>query len=703
MRLEAGAIISDRYEIVEQIAVGGMAVIYKALDLKLNRIITFKVLKEDFISDEDFIKRFSVEAQAAAKLSHPNIVTVYDVGNEDNIHYIVMEYVEGFNLKELILKRAPFDDDETLGVAIQIADALECAHENNIVHRDIKPQNILVTKDGSVKVTDFGIARATTSNTTTVESMGSVHYFSPEQARGVYVDYKSDIYSLGIVLFEMVTGRLPFEGESAVQLAMKHMNDSLPDIREFNPDVSESLLKIIQKSTEKVSAKRYQSARRLNEDLKHALINPTGDFVQAHLLEDDDSPTVVITKEEREEISTLSKNTNLDYTRNFQPDEHKPKSGISEKNSFSSFGGKNHNAYTEYDKKTEKKVIIAAVVTAFALIAVITSISAYFINKSRNPMLETPYFIGMDYNEALELAKEKEIYLDIYEDVYDDEFELNQIISQEPDAGDEMRAADSVRVVISKGSDKFMLPGAVGMERIEGWNLFDGLQVNITEEYEHNDTVERGVIIKQSPREGTEVTLGTEVVFTVSDGPEKTINTSQVVVPNLLGNTSAEAKQILRNNELELGSVRERASSSGKEGTVIEQEVSAGSRIRAGSVVNVVVRKGTAEPEPTSQASTEETGTNSQSEGTGEEEDSEKTSVEKTEILQVNPIIPDDVEEVQVMIIRIDDSSGVEEIYNQKVTRENLPISLEVTGSGPAEFQSYVDGKQVGSETKTFE
>lgn len=281
MILPDGKILSDRYEIIEKIGAGGMAIVYRAKDIKLERFVTVKVLREEFITDEEFRSRFKVEARSAASLSHQNIVNVYDVGNDGEIYYIVMEYIDGETLKKVIVDKAPFDTITTISVAIQIAAALSNAHKNHIIHRDIKPQNILLAKDGTIKVTDFGIARAATSATVTVtaNALGSVHYFSPEQARGGYVDERSDIYSLGITMFEMVTGIVPYDGDTSVAIALKHLSEELPDMRQYNPGISKSLEGIIKKATRKKADERYASINYLLSDLKKALSDSTGSFI----------------------------------------------------------------------------------------------------------------------------------------------------------------------------------------------------------------------------------------------------------------------------------------------------------------------------------------------------------------------------------------------------------------------------------------
>lgn len=400
MNIKQGTIISGRYTIIEKIGIGGMAVVYRAKDEKLDRFVTFKVLKEEYVADEDFIKRFNIEARAAARLSHPNIVNVHDVGNDGLVYYIVMEYIDGCTLKELINKKAPFEDVESLGVAIQIASALEHAHKNKIVHRDIKPQNILVTKDGTIKVTDFGIARAVTSATVTTESIGSVHYFSPEQARGGFVDNKSDIYSLGIVLYEMATGRLPFDGDSAVALAMKHINEPIPDMLAINPNISKSLEQIILKATQKSSSQRYQTIEEFNNDLKRALTNSNGDFIKEPA-DFANSPTVRITAEQLAEIRGYSSHEEPPYDEYTYEDSYEePTEDYYEPDEVPE---------EEYDKKKERKVVIAAIVTAVAIIALITSFGAYFLNKKVDTPMTAPMLEGKNWDEAKKEAAEKEI------------------------------------------------------------------------------------------------------------------------------------------------------------------------------------------------------------------------------------------------------------------------------------------------------
>ena len=278
--IKLGMLIADRYEILEKIGTGGMADVYKAKDIKLNRYVAVKVLKQEFAENKNFVSKFRVEAQAAAGLMHPNIVNVYDVGEEDGIHYIVMELVEGITLKKYIEKKSRLSTKEAISIAIQVAMGMEAAHNNHIIHRDIKPQNIIISKEGKVKVTDFGIAKAASSNTITSNVMGSVHYTSPEQARGGFSDEKSDIYSLGITLFEMLTGRVPFNGDTTVAIAIKQIQDPMPSPREFVPEVPVSVERIVLKCTQKSPDRRYQNMGDMIRDLKRSLITPDESFVE---------------------------------------------------------------------------------------------------------------------------------------------------------------------------------------------------------------------------------------------------------------------------------------------------------------------------------------------------------------------------------------------------------------------------------------
>ncbi|MDE6182636.1 MAG: Stk1 family PASTA domain-containing Ser/Thr kinase [Eubacteriales bacterium] len=637
MKLELNQIISNRYQIIEQIGVGGMANVYCASDIKLDRKVTFKVLKEEFI-DEEFIKKFNKEAMAAAKISHLNIANVYDVGNDGNIHYIVMEYIDGYTLKDIIKIKAPFSNEEILGISIQIANALSVAHNAGIIHRDIKPENILITKQGNAKVTDFGIARATSSNTITTDAMGSVHYFSPEQARGGFTDFKSDIYSLGIVMYEMATGKIPFDGEGVVQLAMKHINDPLPDMRELNPNISESLEKIILKTTEKNPDNRYKSSELLIEDLKKAIYDESGNFI---VKEDfTDSPTVVITPEQIEMINKLSSNNtrneslggkqkaNNRQTDKYEADMYEDKN----KNKIIDKGKKNMGNNLKGNKKnlTERKVTIWAIITGLSIAIIITVFLIFWTITGKKS--EVPDFTGKTFEEAVEIAKDKEIYIRNTAEEYSDTVKEGAIISQSVDAGEDIKKGDTIDVTISLGTGKFNIDNFVGMDISEVYKKVQNIDIKLIEEYVDHDEIEIGKVVKQSPRAGSTINIGDEVTLYISKGTEEKL----VIVPNLINLTESEAKATLRSAGLSVGRISMSESNSVEEGCVISQSINYGNEVEEGKAISLVISSGPSKETTTAETTKEQTETTTAE--TTKEEQIETTTEAVTQEITVEEI-----------------------------------------------------------------
>lgn len=588
MKLEPGTLVNDRYTIIEQIGLGGMAVVYRARDEKLGRDVTFKVLREEHLSDNEFIKRFNVEARAAASLSHPNIVSVYDVGNDGDIYFIVMEYIDGCTLKDLINRKAPFSNQEVISISLQVASALEHAHANGIIHRDIKPQNILVSSSGKVKVTDFGIARAASSTTTSGEAMGSVQYFSPEQAKGGFVDAKSDIYSLGIMMFEMITGTLPFDGETPVALAMKHIKEPLPDILKLNPNASESLIKIINKATQKRPYARYQSASQLIADLKAALSDDSGKFVSIKD-EEDEGKTITMSDAELQKIRNGA-------------EEHEKKSVpvIGESSEIYNGVDNDFNPLDDgYDKDKERKVVIAAVVTALVLIAVMTVVGVFVINEINNPTVKVPQFVGMTVEEAEDLAEDRGVNLN-EETAYNEEVEEGVIISQDIEEDTKIPRDDKVTIVISLGSEMVEVPPLKDLSEDDAEKALEQSGLGLGETiYEPSDTVIVGAVIKQSIDDGTEVEPGTVVDIYVSTGPEA----GTVVVPDVLNMEKDKAVELLEQEDLE-AKIIEDFSDTYDEGRVSGQGVKAGSTVPKGYIITITVSKGS-DPNAVTEAPTE--------------------------------------------------------------------------------------------------
>ncbi|MCL1842964.1 MAG: Stk1 family PASTA domain-containing Ser/Thr kinase [Defluviitaleaceae bacterium] len=654
MRLKAGQMVAERYEIDDTIGSGGMSVVYRAHDTKLDRYVTLKVLKEDYLEDESLMERFPKEARAAAALNHQNITSIFDHGRDGDILYIVLEYVDGASLKELINKKAPFDDATNLGVTIQVAEGLSEAHRNNIIHLDIKPQNILVTTTSIVKVADFGIARAAKSVTLNAAagSMGSVHYFSPEQARGGYIDHKSDIYSLGVVMFEMATGKLPFEGENEVSIALQHINDPLPDILKINPNVSDSVNLIIKKATEKSASKRYHTIDDMVDDLKRALTDASGDFVDfdGH----DESPTRSISEENKEAVrrqkmraafldgvdtpedddmqeggfllhgvtvqsenpkDNLTFDDNDDETFNYQEGQEYSEEYTGDYEDFTAYPD---DFYDERkapspprDKKADRVAVYGGIILGGILGLVILFLSLYLYRNIFSPtagMIEVPDVVGMPWLAAeieirrLGLTPIEEYAYCGYEFYCDtsncDGDCIGQVIGQRTLAGRMLSPDDVLHVVISLGQAGEGEP----MPRIENTVLEDALillealeiELDIQIEFYDDITFPRDVIIEQSPEPNTLLNNGDTITLLVSYGPDGAL----VNVPLLVGITEPAALDILRENSLV--AVSERAhSDTFAVGLIIRQEPEPGELVERNSIVTYFVSQGPETPMPT--------------------------------------------------------------------------------------------------------
>lgn len=550
-----GKILGGRYELIEKIGAGGMAIVYKARCHLLNRYVAVKILRPELVEDENFVKRFKRESQAAASLSHPNIVNVYDVGQEDGIYYIVMEYVCGKTLKDYVREKGKLDSREAIKIALQIAAALEHAHKNGIVHRDIKPQNILIGDDYTVKVADFGIARAVTSTTITLAGsnvVGSVHYFSPEQARGGYTDAKSDIYSLGIVLYEMVTGTLPFEGDTAVSVAIKHIQEKVKPPGEINPGIYKSLQDIIQKAIEKQPERRYQSAGQMIEDLKRALEEPNGDFVVPNY--DSDAPTQVI-KPIKDEI--------------VEPD----------------------SSPNESKKRPWLKILLIAIPSIIVMILAFFIGARIFENNFVSQEIEVPDVENMFFDDAKALLEENNLYISIEGRTHSDEIEKDYIISQHPDKGTMVKPEYTVRVVLSLGPETVLVPNVEKSTKREAEIALENQGLTLGEHEYINSEYPSDTVIGQSIPPNTEVAKGTEISLVISLGPEETL----VTVGNYIGQQLEVAKQMINGDRLKLNKISQEYSDTASKGTVIEQSLAPGETVSEYRSIDLVVSLG---PQP---------------------------------------------------------------------------------------------------------
>ena len=605
--IKEGVFLGKRYEILGRIGSGGMADVYKGKDHKLNRYVAIKVLKSDYRTDEVFIQKFLSEAQAAAGLMHPNVVNVYDVGQDRGLYYMVMELVEGITLKDYIEKKGKLSAKETISISIQMVTGLQAAHNQHIIHRDIKPQNIIISKEGKVKVTDFGIARATTSTQTISTSvMGSVHYTSPEQARGGVVDQKSDIYSIGITMYEMVTGHVPFDGDSTVSVALKHLQEEIKSPAEEVPDIPYSLECIILKCTQKNAERRYHDCESLLLDLKRSLVDPDGDFViaggaAAAAAAGSSDRTVVMSTEELSELQKRSYNNNDDddYDEDEDPDDYDEEDEDDRarvSRNRSSRGRRRNNVNQDTKKIMRILMIVAGVVIALLVIFLVANAFGAFntpaiSSQEEKEQVDAPELLGMTMDEAKEyLADNREEYpLGIRQNgtMPSSEYAEGEIMSQDPDPGEKVDVNTTIYVVVSSGEEPktVNVPNVVGEKEADAEQMLQDANLTVTKDTQYSSEYEAGRVISCDPNEGTEVEEGTAVKLVISLGVE------QVEVPNLQNQSASDAESALSSRGLS-GNPTYEYSDTVAEGYVISQGTDAGKMVDPGTTINYVVSRG---------------------------------------------------------------------------------------------------------------
>ena len=603
--LKEGVFLGKRYEILSRIGSGGMADVYKGKDHKLNRYVAIKVLKSDFRTDEIFIQKFLSEAQAAAGLMHPNVVNVYDVGQDRGLYYMVMELVEGITLKEYIEKKGRLTAKETISISIQMVTGIQAAHNQHIVHRDIKPQNIIISKEGKVKVTDFGIARATTAtNTISTNVMGSVHYTSPEQARGGIVDEKSDIYSAGITMYEMITGHVPFDGDSTVSVAIKHLQEEIVSPAEEVPDIPYSLECIIMKCTQKNPERRYLNCQALILDLKRSLVSPEGNFVNMSPYASGSDTTVVMSTEEMERIQDRDYGEDDDYDDDYDgydDDDYDDDDYDYDSDEYDSDDEEDYRRDSrkknDVDPNTRKimkiLMIVAAVIIAFILLFMIGKAAGLFKSGTGLKTTQTeskvtvPDLVGMTEEEAKEALSKKNLGYHVSGRETSDKYDSGVIIRQETDAKTKVDKNTQINVVVSSGKEEktVMVPNVVGMSEDEAQKMLDDAKLVVDSTAVYDSSVEEGKVISTDPASGVEVKEGTKVTMTVSMGAEK------ATVPNLVELSQEDAEAALAAAGL-VGSASEEYSDKYDAGIVMSQKTKADKKVDAGTTVEYVVSKG---------------------------------------------------------------------------------------------------------------
>ena len=617
--LEVGTFLADRYEIIAKVGAGGMSDVYKAKDHILGRFVAIKVLKQEYSEDRNFVTKFRIEAQSAAGLEHPNIVNIYDVGNADDMYFIVMEYVEGITLKTYIEKKGQLSFKEAESIAIQVARGIEAAHNKNIIHRDIKPQNIIISTEGKVKVTDFGIAKAASTNTISSDVMGSVHYVSPEQARNGYVDARSDIYSLGIVMYEMITGRVPFDGDTTVSVAIQHLQEEMTAPSVYAPNVPISCEKIILKCTQKNQDRRYQNIADLLTDLRKSISNPDLDFVEDVPLVDNGKTKVISEEDIRQikgqssvkesEVETpVEKKTPVPEKVRIPKQEEMEESLEEEDEEDDEEGFIN----PKLDKGITILGIVMAVIILIVIIYLIGSVfgTFRFSNKKNEETQQTETqqtetesetdseeetetmvpmikVVGMNEEDAKRNLEQIGLLMFVVE--YQSSTEPDgTVLTQSVDEGQQVASGTTIEVVVAgaEAEDSSMVdvPNVVGRAENEAVNMLLSAGLNYQKSYEYNSSVAAGTVIDQSPANGS-VAKSTTVTIVISQGEQA------IKVPSVVGKTQTDAQNTLANQNLKYN-VTTDYSDSVAEGQIISQSIDAGKTVAPGTTVTIVVSLG---------------------------------------------------------------------------------------------------------------
>lgn len=725
-----GSYLINRYEIIMKIGSGGMADVYKAKDHVLNRLVAIKVLKQEYSTDATFVKKFRVEAQSAAGLSHPNIVNVYDVGEDDGVYFIVMELVQGITLKNYIDMKGKLDIREALNISVQIASGLSAAHENRIIHRDIKPQNIIMSRDGKVKVTDFGIAKVADSTTVTTTAAGTVHYISPEQARGGYSDERSDIYSLGITMYEMVTGRVPFEGETNVAVALMHIQSEITPPRQLEPSIPVSFEKIILKCTQKKPERRYASARELIADLRKVLTHPDGEYVvipgaipqgRTIVMNDNDIDSLKAASL-RKNFGTKPEETYVEEPE--EEEEEKPVQKPVQKKRPVKKKDLEEDDDDEFDKDEEddddeevnpalSKVMMALGIGGFIILAVIIFFiighaagffggsGSLFGHKNKDTSTESistesvsdtssdtstagervtvPNLSKMTEDKAKAALKELRLGVNVQTGTSDDVPE-GQVYDQSPAAGTKVDVHTQVTINISSGKEKFSLDDVTGMQYQQAQAQLenDGLVVSL--EFDYSDSVGSDKVISTSPKAGSQVAKGDTITITASKGKE----TKTTTVPNLLGQNIDDAIQMIKDAGLTYNGKSSDYSDSYSENQVMNQSINAGKTVDEGTTISLTVSLGSRVTSYSASIPIESPFGRDITDGDG-----------NTDVY--------DSGQVTVVVYKPDGSS--ETVYDQNTSEGSLPgsVSTTSTASGSGTVYVYLNGVQVSSYSVDFE
>ncbi len=653
-----GRMLGNRYELIEKIGEGGMAYVYKARCHLLNRLVAVKILRTEFVTDEEFIAKFELESQAAASLSHHNIVNIYDVGAESEMRYIVMELVDGKTLKQYIKDSGGYlSNDEIMKISLQIAKGLDHAHSNHIIHRDIKPHNIMIDNKGMVKVTDFGIARAITSSTiiNTTEMIGSVHYSSPEQARGGFVDERSDLYSFGILMYELATSRLPFEGDSPITVALKHLKEPIVLPSTINKELNKGIESVIVKSVQKDTGSRYQSAKEIISDIEKLINNPEENV--PFYVQDVDSPTII-----------LPNMAELLYD---DEDEEEP--------------------------KRNKLVIVSLIIVALLLSLGIFGTLTYntIKNNLKSTIVTVPDTVNTSYEDAVAMLQGLGLYVDISEKKFDQDIPKGFIISQSTESGTSVKEGFTISLTVSNGPITTKVPNLLQKEMSEAQLILENNQLSIGEiDYVNND-LPKGYILEQDPKPGLAVAQESTVNLVVSEG--KVIET--VILPSVLGKTLEQARSTLDPLSVYIGNTSYNYSDEYSADMIMSQSKRGGIEVNEGTYINVIISKGRDPESPIP-----ETPTDGSNDGTTETPSTGGDVVESANLVEKTYIIPltftDSSAIVRLELVQ-DGKSKI--VYEKEHQKSEERISVIVKGKGVATINFYFGTVLMNSKVENFE
>lgn len=634
-----------RYEIIELIGRGGMAYVYKARDLKLNRYVAVKVLREEYTENEQFIKKFDRESQAVACLSHPNIVGIFDVGVQDNIYFIIMEYVDGITLKQYLMRKGRLEYAEATKFVLDISNALRCAHENKIIHRDIKPHNILLTRDLVPKVADFGIARAITSSTLTMtnQTMGSVHYISPEQARGGFVDERSDLYSLGILYYELLTGKLPFDEENTVTIAIKHIQEEIVPPKVLEPSIPDAVNNIVVKLTQKKPADRYQNTDELMEDLQIILDSSDSTSKDGHVIVGGRNDTQIV-REGLFHVENTGSQPKIPPNKEDEDDEY----------------------YYETPeevaaRKKKRKIILISVLAILAVMAIGISVYGYFAGKT----VQVPDIKGKTVAEATATLQQLGLTLEVEKQVYNSEVAADLIITQNPEDKIELQRGKTVKVTVSRGTKTGPIPDVVGKSEAEAVKAIEAANFVVGEfKRDFNSDYDADIVYDMNPAGSTVVNEGTKVTIYVSKGEDL------VSVPSVVGQTETDARTTISNAGLTTGTVSYEPSTDSAKDTVIRQSPEEGASLARGGAVTIIVSSG-------------------------------KISTQKLtiKVSDYDKSTPPKSVKVKVVLYAADKT---EKVVYEGVNMSNDTFSVNVEGTGRQLYEVFIDGVSAGSSYIDF-